>query len=179
MEQSADVAIERGRQSGERGAQPGLGFMAIGLGSREQARDLGGTTPGRFRAREDPVLAPERDRPDRILDPVVVDLVMPVIEVARQCAPTLEAVVDGFGQTAAGEAGGSQAHQPAMEIIEPGLGMQPSVMFSRFRIQVLYRRFNPIQIYNLMERLGGRCAFDWPRADQRTCVAQGPCSPVR
>ena len=51
--------------------------MPIGLGGGEQAHDRGGTAAGRFRADEEPVLAPERDRPDRVLDPVVVDRIAP------------------------------------------------------------------------------------------------------
>ena len=98
-QQLRDIAIAGGGQAGEHVEQPGMGFMPIGFGGGEQAHDRGGTAAGRFRADEEPVLAPERDGPDRVLDPVVVDRIAPVIEVARQCAPALEAVVDGFGQT--------------------------------------------------------------------------------
>lgn len=56
-QQLSDIAVERGRQAGEHVEQPGMGFMAIGLGGGEQAHDRGGTAPGRFRADEEPVLA--------------------------------------------------------------------------------------------------------------------------
>jgi len=48
-------------------------------------------------AGEEPVLPPQRDGSDAVLHPVVVDGQVSVIEVAGQCRPALEAVVDGPG----------------------------------------------------------------------------------
>ena len=51
-QQLPDIAVERGGQAGEHIEQPGMRFMAIGLGGGEQTHDRGGTAAGRFRADE-------------------------------------------------------------------------------------------------------------------------------
>ena len=48
-------------------------------------------------AGEEPVLPPQRNGPDAVLHPLVVDGQVFVIEVAGQCRPALGAVVDGPG----------------------------------------------------------------------------------
>ena len=63
----------------------------------DEAHHSGGPLSRAQAAREEPVLPPQRNRPDAVLHPVVVYGQVTVIEVAGQCGPTLEVVVDGSG----------------------------------------------------------------------------------
>ncbi len=47
-------------------------------------------------AGEQPVLSAERDRSDLVLHPVVVGGQIRVVDVARECQPALQALVDGL-----------------------------------------------------------------------------------
>jgi len=75
--------------------------MAIEFGGLDQAHDRGGALAGAQAAGEQPVLPAERNRPDLVFDPVVVDRDLSVRQVARQRDPAFQAVVDGFGAGAA------------------------------------------------------------------------------
>lgn len=72
---------------------------------------------------EEPVRAPQRDRPDAVLDPVFVDGQHRVIEVARERCPAFETAVDGPG------CGGTIGHllpvqrEPAVQDIGHPLGL--------------------------------------------------------
>ena len=52
-------------------AEPGFGLEAVELGGADQRVHDGGALAARVAAREQPVLAAECDRPDRILGGVV------------------------------------------------------------------------------------------------------------
>ncbi len=63
----------------------------------DQAHDRSGTLAGAQRASEQPILAPQRDGPDAVLHPVVVDGKRAVFKESRERDPALEAVVNGSG----------------------------------------------------------------------------------
>lgn len=93
-QQGADVAVARGRQAREHFAQPCVRVMAVGLGGRQQAHDRRGAAPGSLVAGEQPVLAPQRHRPDRVLDRIVVARVAAVVQAAGQRRPAPQCLVD-------------------------------------------------------------------------------------
>ena len=76
-QQHPDLAIPGGRQPRQPVGQPGLGLMPVGLGGRHQAHDRCRAFSSGFGAGKQPILSTKRDRPDRVLDRVVVD---------RECA---------------------------------------------------------------------------------------------
>jgi len=68
-------------------AQPGLGLEAVELGRPDQRVEHRGPVASGIAAGEQPVLAAQRDGPDRILGGVVGDLQSAVIDVSRQSIP--------------------------------------------------------------------------------------------
>lgn len=68
----------------------------IELGRLDQAHDSGRAMPPPQRAGEQPVGAPERDRADLVLYPVVVDRQLPIVDAARERSQSLQAVVQGI-----------------------------------------------------------------------------------
>ena len=59
-------------------------ITTVGLCGRQQAHNRGGANTGGFRPGEQPILAAQRYRPDRVLDRVVVDRIAAVGQVPRQ-----------------------------------------------------------------------------------------------
>ena len=96
----ADITVERDREASEYIGQPRMRVQAIRLGGGQQTHDVGGAPSGAFGADKQPVLSPECDRPDRILDRIIVDRVTAILDVARQCIPAPEGVVHCFGRVA-------------------------------------------------------------------------------
>jgi hypothetical protein len=99
-QQGADIAIERRRQAGQHIGQPRLRFMTVGPGRRQQAHDRRRTFASSFGSRKKPVFSTKRNRPDRVLDRVVVDRVGAVVRIARQRRPATQGVVDRIGGAA-------------------------------------------------------------------------------
>lgn len=95
--------------------EPGIGLKAIQLGGRQQTLNGGRPTPCAFRPSEEPISAPERNRPNRILDRVVVDRGIASRNIAPDGQPPLERVVDCSRQSAAIGRSESLSFQPAME----------------------------------------------------------------
>ena len=79
-------------------AQIGMRIVAIELGRLDQTHDDSRALACQQRARKQPVLAPNGNGPDLVLDPVVVDGQPAVVDEARERLPPLEAVVQGFGR---------------------------------------------------------------------------------
>ena len=103
-------------------AQVGIRVMPVHARRLDQTHDGGGALARAQAASEEPVLAAERDRPDTILDPVVVDWDLPVVEVTDERRPTLEAIVDRLcGCGTIGYLLPSRA-EPSMEFINDGFG---------------------------------------------------------
>ncbi len=65
-------------------AQPGIGFLAIGLGRLNQTVDLCASGGALGCGAELPVLAPDDERPDGVFGAVVVDRQVAVLDVANQ-----------------------------------------------------------------------------------------------
>ena len=92
-------------------------IVAIEFGRLDQAHDGGGTLAGALATGKQPVLPAERNRPDLVLDPVVVDRDLPVGQVACQRSPAFQTVVDGFGGGTAVGYLVPLLHQPGMQLI--------------------------------------------------------------
>ena len=76
-------------------------IVAVELRRLDQAHRRRGALPTSQRCHEQPVRASERNGPDPVLDPVVVDGHSPVLEEARKRCPAVQAGVDGFGDRSA------------------------------------------------------------------------------
>ena len=126
-QQRVDVAIESRWYTGEHVGEPGEWLVAVGLGSGEQTHDGGSAFARRFRSGEQPVLAPDSDWADGILDRVVVDRVSPVIGIADESGPTAQGVVDRVGRAAVAENGGAQCVQPCLDGVQRRYGMMLSI----------------------------------------------------
>lgn len=96
-QQFVDAAGRLCRQPLEHIAQVGVRIDAVHLRRADQAHDRRGALAGAQTAGEQPVVAPERDRPDPVLDPVVVGRQVAIAEVARERRPALQAVIDRSG----------------------------------------------------------------------------------
>ena len=102
-QQGIDVAIQQGGgQPGEHLGEPGMRFVAVGFGGRQQAHDRRRAAAGRFGSGEQSVLAAQGDRPDRILDRAVVDRMRAVLHVAGQRIPATQRVVHRLGRATVG-----------------------------------------------------------------------------
>ena len=77
------------------------GFVAVQARGLNQAHDRSRAFARAQASGEQPVLAPERNGPDLVLDPVVADGHAAVVDVVRERSPALEAVVDGAGDARA------------------------------------------------------------------------------
>lgn len=94
-QQFFDAAVGQRRQPREHILQIGIRIMPIEPGRLDQAHH-GSRPPSRpQRAREQPVLAPKRHRPDLVFDPVVVDRQATIVQVARERRPAFQAVIQG------------------------------------------------------------------------------------
>ena len=71
--------------------------MPIQARGLDQAHDRRRALAGAQRTRKEPVLAADGNRPDLVLDPVVIDGDVPIGQVMGQRRPALEGVVDGLG----------------------------------------------------------------------------------
>ena len=89
-------------------AQVGVGIVAIETRRVHEAHDRRDPLAGTQAAREQPVFSPDGDRPDLVLDPVVVDRQIAIDDLARQCRPSIQAVAEGSGS------GRSFGHLPTM-----------------------------------------------------------------
>ena len=96
-QQFANVTGFVRRQSPQHIAQVGTGIDPVELGRLDQAHDGGRALACQQRARKQPVLAPDRDGPHLVLDPIVVDGQPAVVDEARERLPALEAVVQRLG----------------------------------------------------------------------------------
>src|SRR5438046_2757987 len=93
-QQFANAARGLGGQSLEDILEVSVRIVGIESGGLNQAHDGSGALARAQRSCKQPVRAPQRDRADPILDPVVVDGQRSVVEEARQRSPTSEAIVD-------------------------------------------------------------------------------------
>ena len=73
----------------------GVRVVPVESGALNQAHDCSRTLACPQRACEQPVFLSNRNGPDLVFCPVVVDRQLPIIQKARECAPAFEAVVDG------------------------------------------------------------------------------------
>ena len=102
------------------------------VGGSEQAHDDGGARAGPFAAGKQPVLATQRDGPDRVLDRVIVDRVPSIIEIAHQCRPALERILDRVRGRAGAQHPGPKFVEPTLQAIDQRLGV---VFETRVRVQ--------------------------------------------
>ena len=71
--------------------------MAIEFGGLNQAHDRCRPFSGAQTARKEPILATCRNRPDAILDPVIVNRDQAVADIMDERKPAFETVIDGSG----------------------------------------------------------------------------------
>lgn len=91
----ADAAGRLSREALEHVADAGVGIEPIELGRVDQAHHRCSPLASTQAASEQSVVAPERDRPALVLDPVVVDQQIAIVDVARERDPAVQAVVHG------------------------------------------------------------------------------------
>ena len=96
-QQLPDPTLWLSRQAGEDILQVGVGLMSIQARRLDQAHDRRCALAGAQRTRKEPVLAADGNRPDLVLDPVVIDGGVSIRQVMGQRRPALERVVDGLG----------------------------------------------------------------------------------
>ena len=77
--------------------QVSVRIVPIEPGRVHEAHDRSGALARAQAASEQPVVASNGNRPDLVLDPVVVGRQIAVIQVARQRRLAVQAVVDGLG----------------------------------------------------------------------------------
>ena len=75
--------------------------MAVEPGRVDQAHDGRSPLASAQAAGEQPVFAADGNRPDLVLDPVVVDRQMAIIEIARERPSAAKTVIDCPGRRAA------------------------------------------------------------------------------
>lgn len=78
-------------------AHAGVGIKPINPGRVDQAHYRCGALAGSERSGEQPVRSPQRDRPDLVLHPVVVDVQFANVDEACERRPSVQALVDGLG----------------------------------------------------------------------------------
>lgn len=81
----------------------GKRFDTVQLGGRHQRVDQRRAAGAVMRAREKIILSPQRHRPDRVFDQIIVDLQTPVGEIFFQLRPLPQHVADGFADRALGQ----------------------------------------------------------------------------
>jgi len=96
-QQFFDPADRLRRQALEHVADVGVRIMPVEPRGVDQAHDRSGSLAGPQAAGEQPVISAQRDRPDLVLDPVVVNGQFAIIDLTRQRFPAFEAVVDRLG----------------------------------------------------------------------------------
>ena len=89
-----DVGGLLGWQSRKHVFQVGVGVMPIELRRLDQTHDCGGALASAQRTREQPVRSSKSDRPYLPFDMVVIDGHGWILNVAHECHPAFEAVVD-------------------------------------------------------------------------------------
>src|ERR1700678_3205375 len=83
-------------------AEPDKGFDVVELCGGDEGADGCSSAAAPVRAREQMVLAPERDRPDGALDRIVVEFDAAVIEEPGEGWPARERIANGLGEGAGG-----------------------------------------------------------------------------
>lgn len=96
-QQFLDPAGRLGWQAIEYVLEVAMRIVAVELRRLDQAHRRRGALPATPRSSEQPARAPECDRSDPVLDPVIVDGHSPVLEEAHQRRPSIQTVVDGLG----------------------------------------------------------------------------------
>ena len=98
-----------GEEAGERGGEPGLRVDAVQLAGLDQRSDHRPVVAALVGAGEQCVFAIGRERADRTLDGVGVDLDAAVVEEPAEPVPAIQGIADRLGELAlaagAGEAG--------------------------------------------------------------------------
>ena len=101
----------------------GIRIMPIEFGALNQAHDRSRTLAGPQRAREQPVFSSNRNGPDLVFCPVVVNRQLSVIQEARECSPALEAVVECFGRGRAVRDLPALQHHPLVKRVSQWFGL--------------------------------------------------------
>jgi len=105
-----------------------IGIVTIELGRLDQAHDRRGSLARHQRFREQPVLPARRPRADLLLVQVVVDRQCGVAQVARECAPAVQAVVDRLGRARAGWNPASLRYEPVVQRLGDRRGARSSLV---------------------------------------------------
>ena len=87
--QFLDAAVRLRGQTREHVLEVEVRIVPIELGRLHQTHDRSGALACLQTSRKQSVLAPERDGPDLVLDPVIVDGYLRVGQVMRECDPAL------------------------------------------------------------------------------------------
>jgi len=132
--------------------------VPIEPGGVQQAHDRRRPLARTEAAGEQPILSAQRDRPDQVFDPVVVDAQFAVVDVARESGPAFEAVIDGLGcGTPIGHLV-PVCHQPSMQQVGRRPRLQPSDVKSFVDGQVLDLALDVVQRSDQLQGLLGQRA---------------------
>ena len=96
-QQLPDPTLRLSRQAREYVLQIGEGLVPIQARRLDQAHDRRGPFAGAQGTGKEPVFAANGNRPDLVLDPVIIDRHVSIGQVMGERRPALEGVVDGLG----------------------------------------------------------------------------------
>jgi hypothetical protein len=101
------------------------------------------------------VLAPHRDRPDRPLDRVGVELDATVVEEPAEGGPTDQGISDRLGQSAARRHAMQFGLEPGLEGTDQGGRLRPAGMSAFVGRAATDGRFDGIKLTDASQGLGG------------------------
>ena len=97
-QQFSDAACWLRGQPLEHVAQVRIRIVAVEPRRVHEAHDRRGALARAQTAGEQPVVAPQRNGPDLVLHPVVIDGQLAIVDEARERCPAVQAVVDRLGR---------------------------------------------------------------------------------
>ena len=116
--QLVDLAVRMAVDDpGEHVGEVGKRVDVVQLAGFDQGRDSGPMLGATVGAREQRIFPVERDRADRALDGIVVELDAAIVDEARQAFPTRERIADGLGELALLTDQAEFCAQPLLECI--------------------------------------------------------------
>ena len=131
-QQLVDVACLVGGQPREHIFQIHIGIVAIEFGRLDQARDRCRTLAGQQRTGKQPIFPASRPDSHLLFIVIVVDGQRWIVEVAHQRSPPSQAVIDGFGRSAAVNDPRALGDEP--QCLRDRLGM---LLDALFRLHIL------------------------------------------
>ena len=172
-QQLLDPAAPVRGQAREHVLQVGIGVMTVHARRLHQAHHRRRPLARTQAAGEQPVVSSHRDRPDLVLDPVVVHGQLPVINEARQRSPTPQAVIQRLGRGRTVRQLLPLQPHPLVQCIEQRLGVLLPDGLALIGAQLPGLAFDVVDLGELLQREAGELAF--VRCMQVAELAPGVC----